>query len=102
RGRRECSINAPSKSEQARRFPLQLGAQELPAGLPGPALATRPVLARKVPVAQSTGLAKYWRAKKCAQPRGRSWAREARHAHGAGREAGTADDVFRLDGGHYR
>ena len=40
--------------------------------------------------------------KKCAQPRGRSWAREARHAHGAGRESGTAGDVFRLDGGHYR
>ena len=40
--------------------------------------------------------------KKSAQPRGRSWAQEARHAHSAGREAGTASDVFRLDGGHYR
>ena len=46
----------------------------------------------------------FWRPpeKKSAQPRGRSWAREARHAHGAGRESDTAGDVFRLDGGHYR
>ena len=41
-------------------------------------------------------------AKKNAQPRGEGLGVESAFARGAGREAGTAGGVVRLDGGHYR